>query len=266
MSNLAKTNHYDPMTEGEREELLPERETTQDMFLDDSYADPEGAERRALNEQQQRQLYPSWLLDDYAVSSKDYYGNVWGDGKAHLVPKQSFIDAVVDCHNSGMEAEFWQGMMTVSEGDSAAQEAYELMSDCYDKMIELGKPHTYNLVMGVGAGASNQLAERAYRRYLNDQALDNLAHDADPNQDWIINRGFALTQASVSAGVWVRLHQRVWSQADWNGSPTYPEWAIRTVITKKCVKLAQTNDKNHRNEDVVLIDAAKAKQAFKLVC
>ena len=32
MTDLAKTNHFDPLWEGEREELLPAKETTQDMF------------------------------------------------------------------------------------------------------------------------------------------------------------------------------------------------------------------------------------------
>lgn len=266
MKDLAKTNHFDPLLEGEREELLPAKETTQDMFNDDSYADPEGAERRALNEQQERQMYPQWILEDYQVSSTDYYGNRWADGKAHLIPKQSFIDGVVACHNEGMQPEFIQGMHAMGEKDSAAQEAYELLSDCYGKMIELGNPHTYNLVIGVGNGASNQLAERAYRRYLNDQAVDNLRPEDDPNQDWVLNRGTALTQASVNASVWVRLHAEVWSQAGWGGSPQYVDWAMKSVITKKLVKTANNNDKNHRNEDAARLDAAKAKQAFKLVC
>ena len=62
-----------------------------------------------------------------------------------------------------MQPEFVQGMHTMSENDSSAQEAFEMMSDCFGRMIELGNPHTYNLVIGVGNGASNQLAERAYR-------------------------------------------------------------------------------------------------------
>ena len=41
---------------------------------------------------------------------------------------------------------------------------------------------------------------------------------------------------------------------------------MKSVITKKLVKTANNNDKNWRNEDVVLVDAAKAKQAYKLVC
>ena len=197
-------------------------------------------------------MYPQWILEDYQVSSKDYYGNAWADGKAHLIPKQSFIDGVVACHNEGMLPEFVQGMHTMGEQDSAAQEAYELMSDCYGKMIELGNTHTYNLVIGVGNGASNQLAERAYRRYLNDQAVDNLRPEDDPNQDWILNRGTALTHASVNASVWVRLHAEVWSQAGWGGSPQYVDWAMKSVITKKLVKTANNNDKNHRKETLLV--------------
>lgn len=265
MSDLAKTNHFDPILEGEREELHPAKETTHDMYTPDTSADPEGSERRVSNEQHDRMMYPTWVLQDYEVSSKDYYGKLWPDGRAHLVPKESFIEAVLACHNEGMAPEFIEGMHNQALNDDAAQEAYTLMSDCYGKMIELGKPHTYNIIVGIGNGATNQLIERAYRRYLNDQALDGLAAEDSPNQDWIVNRGAALMQASIDASVWVRLHKEACDQADWK-PPQYVEWAMKSAITKKCVKLADNNDKKFRNEELNILNAAKAKEALKLVC
>jgi len=265
MSDLAKTNHFDPILEGEREELHPAKETTHDMYTPDTSADPEGSERRVSNEQHDSMMYPTWILQDYEVSSKDYYGKIWSDGKAHLIPKGSFIDAVLACHNAGMAPEFIQGMHDQALNDDAAQEAYALMYDCFGKMIELGKPHTYNIVVGIGNGATNQLVERAYRRYLNDQALDGLGAEDSPNQDWIVNRGAALMQASIDASIWVRLHKEACEQAGWS-SPQYVEWAMKAAITKKLVKLADNNDRKYRNEDVNILDAAKAKEALKLVC
>ena len=41
---------------------------------------------------------------------------------------------------------------------------------------------------------------------------------------------------------------------------------MRSAITKKLVKLADNNDKKYRNEDINILDAAKAKEALKLVC
>ncbi len=94
MTDLAKTNHFDPLLEGEREELLPAKETTQDMYTQDTLADPEGAAART-----EVAAYPDWALNDYEPSPLNYWGKAWPQGNGeHLVPKESTIAAVMENH------------------------------------------------------------------------------------------------------------------------------------------------------------------------
>ena len=59
---------FDP-SEQETVELLPQEETSQDDILDDTLADPEGAEAR--EPQNRGTLYPTYLYRDYRVNDDD---------------------------------------------------------------------------------------------------------------------------------------------------------------------------------------------------
>lgn len=59
---------FDP-SDQETVELLPQSETSQDDFLDDTLADPDGAEAR--EPQNRGTLYPTYLYRDYRVNDDD---------------------------------------------------------------------------------------------------------------------------------------------------------------------------------------------------
>ena len=68
MAKSKNVDLFDP-SEQETQELLPPETTSQDDILDDTIADPEGAEAR--EPQNRGTLYPTYLYRDYRVNDND---------------------------------------------------------------------------------------------------------------------------------------------------------------------------------------------------
>ena len=79
-----KTTHFDP-SEQETTELLPAKETTQDMYTQDTNADPDGAAARVVHNKD----YPAYLFDTFRL-----------DDRGNLQPRQDVVDTAMTYYNA----------------------------------------------------------------------------------------------------------------------------------------------------------------------
>ena len=134
MKDLATTNHFDPLLEGEREELLPAKENnSRHVQRRHATLTLKGQERRALNEQQERQMYPQGILEDMKSSSTDYH-NRWADNSSSHT--KTIVYEVLTLVTTKACSPSLSKYAHRGEKRQRSSEAYELMSDCYGKMIE----------------------------------------------------------------------------------------------------------------------------------
>ena len=85
-----KTTHFDP-SEQETKELVYEKKTTQDMYTQDTNADPEGAKARlAVNND-----YPQYLFDTFRL-----------DDKGNLTPREDVVESALNIYVAHADSAF----------------------------------------------------------------------------------------------------------------------------------------------------------------
>lgn len=231
-------NHFDPLLEGERKELVAEVETTQDMYTDDTIADPEGAAAR--EEAEITAIFPDWVYGDYELSPKTLWGKAWPDGKDHLVPKQITIDAVIDLHKQGEQ--HYREMVKLAY--STDETRIKALIDGFETALAgcAGSDH-FPLLKGIGDQVQTFLAERAYRKYLFVSAADR--HNDDAMPDYVENLHTNMMTAAANAGVWYELHSHCWNYVQWKNAPRY---YVDNAIKLRLVNAARYLDENYRSE------------------
>jgi hypothetical protein len=236
MTNLAKTNHFDPMLEGERKELTSPIETTHDMINDDTLADPEGAAARA-----EVAAYPDWALVDYEPSTTDFWGKAWNNaGTEHLVPKQVAVASVMDHHT--------QGMTTVKEMVAMAHqeqaETIKTLKDNYESILAgISDDMKYPVMKGIANAVQTALAERAYAKHLFVNAYGSVR---DPDQelpDFVAKRQDKVFESAIKAGVWYDVHQHCWNYVQYKGSPKY---YVENDVKFRLINAAKYIDEQYR--------------------
>ena len=85
-----KTTHFDPADQ-ETTELLPAKETTQDMYTQDTNADPDGVAARMV----QNRDYPAYLFDTFRL-----------DENGNLQPRQDVVDTALTYFNAYGASEY----------------------------------------------------------------------------------------------------------------------------------------------------------------
>lgn len=236
MTNLAKTNHFDPLTEGEREELTAPKETTHDMINDDTLADPEGAANRAMTP-----AYPDWALVDYEPSAKNFWGKPWtsGDGE-HLVPKQATVAAVMEHHVQGMTT--IKEMVAMAHQEKADQ--IKVLKENYESILAgISDDMKYPVMKGISNAVQTALAERAYAKHLFVSAYGSVR---DPDQelpDFVERRQDKVFEAAVKAGIWYDVHQHCWNFVQYKGSPKY---YVENDVKFRLINAAEYIDSQYR--------------------
>lgn len=79
-----KSTHFDP-SEVETKEVVYAKETTQDMYTQDTNADPEGAAARVVHNKD----YPAYLFDTFRL-----------DDSGNLQPRQDVVDTAMTYYNA----------------------------------------------------------------------------------------------------------------------------------------------------------------------
>ena len=237
---LAKTNHFDPMTEGEREELLPAKETTQDMFLDDSIADPEGAKRR----EEYVDEYPDWIFGDYELSDKNIWGKRWPDGRQHLIARASTIAEIMQIHQDGQEN--YRDMVAMAHATQEQQ--IQSLKDTYETLFSAAdaKFH-FNIMKGIASQVNGLLADRAYRKYLFIQA----AGRTNVQEGYLENLENKMYEAASDAGIWYDVHRHVWSYVQWKNAPTYLDQQVENELKLRLVGTAKYLEQTYASPKLV---------------
>ena len=213
MSNLAKTNHFDPLTEGEREELTAPVHTTHDMINDDTMADPEGAARRA-----EEATYPDWALTDYEPSLKNYWGKAWPDGKEHLIPKESTVAAVMQHHIDGMAN--IKDMVALAY--STHDEAIKVLKEHYEGICAgIPQRFVYPVMKGLASQVQTAFAERAYAKHLFVGAYGSVRDPDAELPEFVERRQTKVFEAAADAGMWYEVHNHMWNFNTYKNSPQY---------------------------------------------
>jgi len=243
----------DPRDIEDRVELTPAKETTPDMYREDTIADPEGVKER--QEAQDNAEFPDWILHDFELDVCNIYGVInpskkndylFPDGKYHLRPRMSMIESIMEIHTQGMEDSNLQKMIDKSTTGSFADD-YDHMNSAYCGMItELPSEYHFNIVSSVGNAVNNALALRAYERY--NYASTKARYSADAVMpEWLKDMATRTSNQNAMASVLYRVHKELWSMAGWKNSPQYPDWIIRNEVVKKCNKQAEYRENNNRN-------------------
>ena len=255
MTDLAKTNHFDPLLEGEREELLPAKETTQDMYTQDTLADPEGAAAR-----EEVAAYPDWALNDYEPSPRNYWGKPWPQGNGeHLVPKESTIAAVMEHHV--------QGMATVKDMVAMAHqeqgETIKVLKENYESILA-GIPDSqkYPVMKGISNAVQVALAERAYAKHLFISAYGSVRDPDAELPEFVQRRQDKVFEAAVTAGIWYDVHQYCWDFVQYKGTPNY---YIENDVKFRLINAAKYIDEQYREVKPV-VAAAREYVETTLAC
>ena len=255
MTDLAKTNHFDPLLEGEREELLPAKETTQDMYTQDTLADPEGAAAR-----EEVAAYPDWALNDYEPSPRNYWGKPWPQGNGeHLVPKESTIAAVMEHHV--------QGMATVKDMVAMAHqeqgETIKVLKENYESILA-GIPDSqkYPVMKGISNAVQVALAERAYAKHLFISAYGSVRDPDAELPEFVQRRQDKVFEAAVTAGIWYDVHQHCWDFVQYKGTPNY---YIENDVKFRLINAAKYIDEQYREVKPV-VAAAREYVETTLAC
>ena len=245
MTNLAKTNHFDPLLEGEREELTAAIETTHDMINDDTLADPEGAAARA-----QVAAYPDWALVDYEPSTTTFWGKPWDSaGTEHLVPKQATVTSVMEHHVQGMTT--IKEMVAMAHQEQA--ESIKILKDNYESILAgISDDMKYPVMKGIASAVQTALAERAYAKHLFVAAYGSVR---DPDQelpDFVANRQDKVFESAIKAGVWYDVHQHCWNYVQYKGSPKY---YVENDVKFRLINAAKYIDEQYREVKAVTAPA-----------
>lgn len=255
MTNLAKTNHFDPMLEGEREELLPAKETTQDMYTQDTLADPEGAATREMTA-----AYPDWALNDYEPSATNYWGKPWPQGNGeHLVPKETTIAAVMEHHVQGMATV--KDMVAMAHQEQA--ETIKILKENYESILA-GIPDSqkYPVMKGISNAVQVALAERAYAKHLFISAYGSVRDPDAELPEFVQRRQDKVFEAAVTAGIWYDVHQHCWDFVQYKGSPKY---YIENDVKFRLINAAKYIDEQYREVKPV-VAAAREYVETTLAC
>ena len=255
MTDLAKTNHFDPLLEGEREELVPAKETTQDMYTQDTLADPEGAAAR-----EEVAAYPDWALNDYEPSPRNYWGKVWPQGNGeYLVPKESTIAAVMEHHAQGMAT--IKDMVAMAHQEQA--ETIKVLKENYESILAgIPDAQKYPVMKGISNAVQVALAERAYAKHLFTSAYGSIR---DPNAElpeFVQRRQDKVFEAAVTAGIWYDLHQHCWDYVQYKGTPNY---YIENDVKFRLINAAKYIDEQYREVRPV-VAAAREYVETTLAC
>ena len=266
---MSLTNYspaIDPRDLEDRVELTPAKETTPDMYREDTIADPEGVKER--QEAQDNAEFPDWILNDFELDVCSIYGVInpskkddylFPDGKYHLRPKMSMIESIMEIHTQGMEDSNLQKMIDKSTTGSYADN-YDHMSSAYRDMItELPKEYHFGIISSLGNSVSNALALRAYEKYNYTSTKASFQSKA-VMPEWLKDLAIRTQNQIAMTGVLYRVHQDLWSTACWKGSPQYFDWMIRSAVIRKCQQQAEFRDNNNRNrkQDTTVSDWSDA--------
>ena len=236
MTNLAKTNHFDPMLEGEREELTSPIETTHDMINDDTIGDPVGAAARA-----EVAAYPDWALVDYEPSTTNFWGKAWNNtGTEHLVPKQATVSSVMDHHT--------QGMTTVKEMVAMAHqeqaETISLLKENYESILAgISANMIFPVMQGISSCTTTALVERAFTKHLFITAYGSVRDPDKELPEFVQRKQDAVFEAAIKAGVWYDVHQHCWNYVQYKGSPRY---YVQKPTINRLIKAAESVDSQYR--------------------
>lgn len=255
MSDLAKTNHFDPMTEGEREELHPAKETTHDMYTQDTLADPEGAAART-----EVATYPDWALNDYEPSATTYWGKGWPQGKGeYLVPKEATIAAVMEHHVQGMAT--IKDMVAMAHQEQA--ETIKILKENYESILAgIPDAQKYPVMKGISNAVQVALAERAYAKHLFMSAYGSVRDPEQELPEFVQRRQDKVFESAVTAGIWYDVHQHCWNYVQYKGTPNY---YIENDVKFRLINAAKYIDEQYREVKPV-VAAAREYVETTLAC
>ncbi len=255
--SLATTNHFDPLMEGEREELTAPVETTHDMYTEDTNADPEGAAAR----EEYVPEYPPFVFNNYTVSSTDVFGRGFKDGKQHLAPSHTFLAELRKQHDDGES--HVSGMVKLAEAEE--KDRIKSLMDNYGDIVRNNPYEEYTVIDSVKRIAEEKLASRAYYKHLYHSVSENEQRNGgpkDPNGFTADKCWDIMTDAAVQAGVWYLVWEEVKSVGQgWhkqNDVRLNPEYAIKKLAQLK----ADKQDRNHRTEKAKVPSLADYKAAI----
>ena len=256
MTNLAKTNHFDPLLEGEREELTAAVETTHDMYTEDTIADPEGAEAR----EEYVAEYPQFVFNNFEVSSSNIWGRPFKDGKQHLRPTANFIAEIQAEHEEG-ETNI-PGMLKLAEAEEA--ERIASLTDNFGDIVRSNPYEEYSVIMAVKGIAEEKLANRAFQKQVYNSIAEKEQRTGKPNPGYTADEAWGTMQtAAVRAGVWYLVWEEVISAAGgtWfktNDVKLNVEYAVKKLAQGK----ADQSDRKHRTEKARVPTLADYKSAI----
>lgn len=255
MSDLAKTNHFDPLTEGEREELTAPIETTHDMYTEDTLADPEGAKARTEYVAE----YPSFVYDNFTVSDTDIFGNKFKDGKQHLCPTKTFLDEIIRCHEEG-EAHV-SNMIQLAQSEE--QERINSLVTNYGDIVRNNPYEEYTVIDSVKRITEEKLANRAYTKHLYYSLAEKEERTGQPIPgNFNADVAFGVMQdAALQAGVWYPVWEEVMSASDGWHSKNDVQLNIEYAVKKLAQRKADKQDANHRTEKARVPSTADYKAA-----
>ena len=255
MSTLAKTNHFDPLTEGEREELTAPIETTHDMINDDTLADPDGAAARA-----EVPTYPDWALNDYEPSPRTYWGKPWPQGNGeHLVPKESTIAAVMEHHVQGMATV--KDMVAMAHQEQA--ETINVLKENYESILAgVSSDMKFPVMKGISNAVQVALAERAYAKHLFVTAYGSVRDPDKELPDFVQRKQDQVFEAAIKAGIWYDVHHHCWDYVQYKGSPKY---FVESDVKFRLIDAAKYIDEQYREVKPV-VAAAREYVETTLAC
>lgn len=253
--DLAKTNHFDPLLEGEREELTAAKETTHDMFTEDTIADPEGAEAR----EEYVAEYPAWVFNKYEVSTTDIFGKPFKDGKQHLRPTDSLLAQLRGIHEEGQQ--HISGMVKLAESEE--EERVNLLADHFGDIVRNSPMEEYSVIMAVKGIAEEKLANRAYQKEIWQSIAEREQQTGKVNAGYTADQAWdTMHTAAVQAGVWYLVWEEVISSAQGTWFKTnHIELNIEYALKKKCQGAADRTDRQHRTEKAKVPTLADYKKA-----
>lgn len=185
-----------------------------ERYVPDPTTDPEVEQRQAATPNE----YPSWVFYEYFLSNKTLWGKAWPDGKEHLVPKSSFVNAVIDTH---IEGEKTLGkMIELAFADSNKANTLLLLDAWTTIFVGVDKTYVFEHMQALGRMTQSALARRAFDKYTYLSAASRL----NPNEDepeWFMNRRSRMIEAATKAGTYCRIHSEMWQLLEWKNSPNY---------------------------------------------
>lgn len=214
--------------------------------IDDETTDPDGVAARAAPDRDS--MFPQWVFNDFELSNRMSNGGKWADGKSHLVPKESTVKQVMECHEQGMQPEIFYGSKVRAEKNEPEFVAKLLKGYRFILEGEEDGQRRFDMMRSIGDICNRKLAERAYQKY---RLLDSLARaNIQDGQmpDFVEKVEERCAKASAEAGVWCLVHGTLWLE---NGYKNTPRYYVAGQIRFALNDTARYLDTNQRQQSAV---------------